>query len=275
MDQPSENKKASEIFLSFQYNQPKSFATLANPSLLAGNLITMADSHHHQQSVPTPENLRDNMERRSSLWSDDDTTIPMTTRPHFPHTDLIHWELLNQSGSSDSDCSHLLLVSPLQEMSHNLPAKKNADSRTESMCSLEGELSTQFGTTDKEGNSIFVSVLYGMINAIIILPILCSFASIIYRDDAFASFIPVLVKLTLVSGVVVRDTKDCVLSVHDSSVVVVVPNFFLTQITAILSFPPPRTTNKASALFLHLFFHAVCGRTSTGCWFDLSIQHGH
>jgi len=48
----------------------------------------------------------------------------------------------------------------------------------------------------------WVNVLYGMINATIVLPVLMSFGSIIYRDDAFAPYIPVLVKLTLVSGIV-------------------------------------------------------------------------
>lgn len=45
-------------------------------------------------------------------------------------------------------------------------------------------------------------MVYGSINAIIVLPILMSFGSIIYRDDAFAPYMPVLIKLTLVSGVV-------------------------------------------------------------------------
>jgi hypothetical protein len=51
-------------------------------------------------------------------------------------------------------------------------------------------------------NPIWVCVLYGMINATIVLPVLMSFGGIIYRDDAYAPCMPVLVKLTVVSGMV-------------------------------------------------------------------------
>jgi hypothetical protein len=51
-------------------------------------------------------------------------------------------------------------------------------------------------------NPIWVCVLYGMINATIVLPVLMSFGGIIYRDDAYAPYMPVLVKLTVVSGMV-------------------------------------------------------------------------
>jgi SulP family sulfate permease len=44
--------------------------------------------------------------------------------------------------------------------------------------------------------------MYGLINASIVLPVLMSFASIIYRDPAFGPFMPVLTRLVLVSGLV-------------------------------------------------------------------------
>lgn len=47
-----------------------------------------------------------------------------------------------------------------------------------------------------------VNVLYGMINASIVLPVLLSFASIIYQDAFYSPFMPVLVKLTLASGII-------------------------------------------------------------------------
>lgn len=53
-----------------------------------------------------------------------------------------------------------------------------------------------------KGNPIWVGVLYGVINAAIVLPVLMSFGSIIYRDEAFSPYMPVLVKLTVVSGMV-------------------------------------------------------------------------
>lgn len=55
---------------------------------------------------------------------------------------------------------------------------------------------------NQEGNPFWVSVLYGLINATIVLPVLMSFASIIYRDQEFAPYMPILIKLTTISGVV-------------------------------------------------------------------------
>lgn len=53
-----------------------------------------------------------------------------------------------------------------------------------------------------EATPVLVSALYGLINGFIVLPVLMSFGSIIYRDEAFAPYMPVLVKLTVVSGMV-------------------------------------------------------------------------
>ena len=47
-----------------------------------------------------------------------------------------------------------------------------------------------------------ISVLYALVNASIVLPVLMSFGAIIYRDDFFRPHISVLMKLTVVSGAV-------------------------------------------------------------------------
>ena len=51
-------------------------------------------------------------------------------------------------------------------------------------------------------NPVWISLLYGVINATIVLPVLMSFGSIIYRNDFFGPYMPVLVKLTVISGMV-------------------------------------------------------------------------
>ena len=51
-------------------------------------------------------------------------------------------------------------------------------------------------------NPVWISLLYGVINATIVLPVLMSFGSIIYRDDFFGPYMPVLIKLTIISGMV-------------------------------------------------------------------------
>jgi hypothetical protein len=50
--------------------------------------------------------------------------------------------------------------------------------------------------------SIGVSVMYGIVNAVIVLPVLMSFGNIIYHDAFFRPYLPVLIKLTVLSGVV-------------------------------------------------------------------------
>jgi len=47
-----------------------------------------------------------------------------------------------------------------------------------------------------------ISIAYGLINSTIVLPVLISFGSIIYHDDFFRPYMPLLVKLTVVSGTV-------------------------------------------------------------------------
>ena len=67
------------------------------------------------------------------------------------------------------------------------------------------QVSKQDDEGEREPNDIsnyLTSALYGIINAFIVLPVLMSFGSIIYRDEAFAPYMPVLVKLTVVSGMV-------------------------------------------------------------------------
>ena len=49
---------------------------------------------------------------------------------------------------------------------------------------------------------VWVCLLYGMINATIVLPVLFSFGSIIYRDPAFGPHMAVLLRLTVLSGII-------------------------------------------------------------------------
>ncbi|MGH7955274.1 MAG: hypothetical protein ACREOZ_04865, partial [Gloeomargaritales cyanobacterium] len=49
---------------------------------------------------------------------------------------------------------------------------------------------------------IFMGITYGLINAAIVLPVFMSFGTIIYSDSAFAPYLPVLVKLTIISSAV-------------------------------------------------------------------------
>ncbi len=65
--------------------------------------------------------------------------------------------------------------------------------------SIINELKLEFS---KEKTPPHIAILYGLINFVIVLPVLMSFGSIIYHDEFFKPYLPVLVKLTVVSGVV-------------------------------------------------------------------------
>lgn len=56
--------------------------------------------------------------------------------------------------------------------------------------------------TTFSGHTFFINVLYGIINATIVIPVVMSFGNIIYQDARFQPYTPVLIKLTMVSGVV-------------------------------------------------------------------------
>mmetsp|Transcript_20380 Transcript_20380/g.36903 ORF Transcript_20380/g.36903 Transcript_20380/m.36903 type:complete len:692 (-) Transcript_20380:164-2239(-) len=53
-----------------------------------------------------------------------------------------------------------------------------------------------------ETNPVWMSIVYALINAVIVLPVMMSFGNIIYHDAAFRPYLPVLVKLTVVSSIV-------------------------------------------------------------------------
>lgn len=55
---------------------------------------------------------------------------------------------------------------------------------------------------EKTQNPPSVAFIYGIINTVIVLPVIMSFGSIIYHDAFFRPYLPVLIKLTVISGVV-------------------------------------------------------------------------
>ena len=61
------------------------------------------------------------------------------------------------------------------------------------------ELKDEFST---QSNHPLVSLLYGLVNISVVLPVIMSFGSIIYHDDFFRPYLSVLMKLTVISGAV-------------------------------------------------------------------------
>jgi hypothetical protein len=102
-----------------------------------------------------------------------------------------------------SEKSALLVSSSLQSPQQS-PVKGAEAEEEESSSRLNASMATiQEACEARAGPTpAWICALYGVINATIVLPVLMSFASIIYRDDAFVPYMPVLVKMTVVSGIV-------------------------------------------------------------------------
>jgi MFS superfamily sulfate permease-like transporter len=92
-----------------------------------------------------------------------------------------------------------LLIPPL-----NQGRKPSITGGTKLPSTLETSVDLSPDNSEKEemGSPIWLGIMYGIINATIVMPVIMSFGSIIYRNEAFQPYMPVLIKLTLASAVV-------------------------------------------------------------------------
>lgn len=90
---------------------------------------------------------------------------------------------------------HDVQFTPQSSKFNAMQKRKNAVNTT-SKESLEGN------SFENESNPISASIMYGLINTVILLPVEASFGHIIYGDEFFKPYLPVLVKLTLISALV-------------------------------------------------------------------------
>jgi sulfate permease, SulP family len=136
-----------------------------------------------------------------SAW--DVATSPMLTCLHArasPSNDARRQRSLSFTDTFDRDRLQI----------PNLALKNDSNGRDNDDCNHQQETTSliqrnrrRSSAPDMEGgNPLGMSILYGLINATIVLPVLMSFGSIIYRDEAFRPYLNVLIKLTVVSGVV-------------------------------------------------------------------------
>jgi hypothetical protein len=74
---------------------------------------------------------------------------------------------------------------------------------------LVQELKEEFAS---QSTHPLISIMYGLVNTSIVLPVVMSFGSIIYHDDFFRPYLSVLMKLTVVSGAVHQMTFSTISS---------------------------------------------------------------
>jgi hypothetical protein len=193
-----------------------------------GNLITV-----HPSLVSVFSNNQNNSLRRHA--SDDDfqsaktreadmPITPMTSRPHClaaqqntgmgtgstgTNQDYTMRRIRSRSLGAAQEAAQALqkqhgYVSPLAALSNGIATQRVVPDSIPEASRLPKQRTSSPSNAPAAAttNSIGICVLYGLINATIVLPVLMSFGSIIYRDAAFGPYMPVLVKLTVVSGIV-------------------------------------------------------------------------
>jgi len=155
---------------------------------------------HSQDEIQIHRYKSDN---RTSLRLDEGEVCPMVTHLHRHQS---HDETLRRRRSQSLGCHQERLA--IHAYHENLqilePALDSQDAPPENLTPPKEQAEPTPDSTPAldSGNPIWVSVLYGLINAVIVLPVLMSFGSIIYRDKAFVPYMPVLIKLTVVSGMI-------------------------------------------------------------------------
>ena len=111
---------------------------------------------------------------------------------------------LTWDGILSNDDEHDLLQGPANDNHPNYGTSSTSppNGALSSSSSSSSSSSTAAKLNVHNRHSVSLSVLYGGINATVVLPVVMSFARIIYRDTFFGPYTPVLVKLTMFSSMV-------------------------------------------------------------------------
>ena len=130
--------------------------------------------------------------RRSRSFNDVIETQSDVDYSDFPDitTPTSSWGQHESNGEKDSEHSR----------SQRSDDNGNDDSYYEISSTNGGKNSVEYDEDDDM--PIYMAMLYGGINCTIVVPVIMSFGNIIYRDDAFADYMPILIKLTLFSGTI-------------------------------------------------------------------------
>ena len=203
-------KRDSEITLA-NYDAPRSPWLLdsGTRSPMISHLVKLPDFDERRQEQLKKHHAR----KRNRLQQEQDMNQNNGSR-----------ERRNRIGSFDAEGGGDLnfTLTPLEDEEDQWERKRvqklrkvvERSTSTNSLVSSTGHASTtSFSPTEdilndlkeefsKEPNPPSISIMYGAINAIIVLPVIMSFGSIIFHDEFFKPYLPVLVELTVISGVV-------------------------------------------------------------------------
>lgn len=104
----------------------------------------------------------------------------------------------NDSDNTTMRQSQSCTISKLGEIDQQYSSSNNTSHRSPQKSNVQNTDPTKETTPQSPS----LSILYGLINTSIVLPVLMSFGSIIYHDDFFKPYLSTLLKLTVLSGAV-------------------------------------------------------------------------
>jgi MFS superfamily sulfate permease-like transporter len=191
---------------------------------------SLDDVHHPAAAAHDDDNVHASLVRfRSKSLGSSYDNLPLlihdvNVRKQGPITDNVlrlapGAEELEDTGKSED---HAADVSSSHHHHHHQP--RIPKPQYELASSLSSTSATT--TTTTPTTPFWICVMYGLINATIVIPIVISFTSIIYRDRAFANYMPTLVKLVVISGMMhqvcfstLSSLPFCVGSVQDAGLI--------------------------------------------------------
>ncbi|KAG7336897.1 cyclic nucleotide-binding protein [Nitzschia inconspicua] len=175
-----------------ELQQQRQTTTTTSPSLYCcdefiPNLPSTNNNHYYNNNGTSSNNVSCYQDVVTTSLPTPSTPAAMDDRHHHPNYPY------QQQHDDDDDIRIIPIIMDDKLSKREMSIKEEVDHDHGSSSS-----SHPVGTT----NPWYISVLYGAINCTIVIPVVMSFGNIIYRDDAFAPYMPVLIKLTLVSGLV-------------------------------------------------------------------------
>lgn len=188
------------------------------------SLMDLTDDVIEQQPQPTADDIlyKDYSDRNVVMDNEDDdvgygsttttTTPKIYTEPlKTTSTEEEYIPKLKESQSCSIADLGIIGLSPHQRRQQQQQYDKatGAGGVTSPDKTLVQELKEEFAS---QSTHPLVSLLYGLVNTSIVLPVIMSFGSIIYHDDFFRPYLSVLMKLTVISGAVHQMTFSTVSS---------------------------------------------------------------
>jgi MFS superfamily sulfate permease-like transporter len=160
------------------------------PSSSSHRTLQKTDSLEQQQQLQQPQQQQDYF---PWLGSESNHDTHDTTTDDYDMSDQLSLSI------QESASYHSLTLPSPPATKYNMEEDDYFENENED---TDTPPSPSYETAAQPSPSILIHILYGMINATIVIPVVMSFGAIIYQDPFFGPYAPVLIQLTMVSGVV-------------------------------------------------------------------------